>query len=35
MSRVLAGVVALIGVGETIFQIRARRGDPNSPSKHF
>jgi hypothetical protein len=34
-SRTLAGVVALIGVGETLFQIRARRGDPNSPSKHF
>ncbi len=33
MSRTLAGVVALIGVGETLFQIRARRGDPKSPSQ--
>ncbi len=33
ISRVLAGVIALIGVAETLFQIRARRGNRNTPSQ--
>ena len=33
ISRYLAGIIALIGIAETLFQIRARRGTPNPPSQ--